>query len=628
MTFVARSFGVALVALASVIVADAARAATATQKCQVAKLHAAGKEVRAKMICYAKAKKAATDVDSTCLMNAKTKADGTINRADGACPGTATDIDAAIDNCLSAFLSDDPGNGLCPAATARVLGKAAKGELACQAKDVTTPGSFGTCDTKEDEKTTAGLGRAGGSTPCVNVTSVMTDIDNCDTVIAALVTTTTTTTSASTTTTSTTLVGCAACGPCNSCTNSICATESASCGLQHAGPDVCIDLDSCSGTGCASDSDCPAGFGELCVTVCGFGCESFCCSSCSFTCGSSPAPTCGGTCPTGEICGQVSGGNSCECVTADNTCGISQAPECGGTCPNPSCCPGGQMCQASGGNLCACVCSGLPCPFATAWGSTGSGDGQFNRPQRVAVDGSGNVFVTDTACCGGNTRIQKFDNTGAFLTKWGKAGTGDGQFDGPIGIAVDGSGNVFVADTNNNRIQKFDNTGGFLTKWGSAGTGDGQFNVPIDLAVDGSGNVFVADNHNNRIQKFTSTGTFLTQWSVFDPAGVAVEVSSGNVLVVSGAQSVKKFDNVGTFLTEWSASGNGGIAVDGDGNVFVAAVNSIEVFTDTGTVVTMWGCPGNGEAQFQDALGVAVDGSRNVFVADSGNDRIQKFACP
>ena len=72
----------------------------------------------------------------------------------------------------------------------------------------------------------------------------------------------------------------------------------------------------------------------------------------------------------------------------------------------------------------------------------------------------------------------------------------------PFDVAVDGGGNVFVADTNNNRIQKFTNTGTFLTKWGSMGSGDGQFSSPERVAVDGSGSVFVADTNNHRIQKF------------------------------------------------------------------------------------------------------------------------------
>jgi DNA-binding beta-propeller fold protein YncE len=91
---------------------------------------------------------------------------------------------------------------------------------------------------------------------------------------------------------------------------------------------------------------------------------------------------------------------------------------------------------------------------------------------------------------------------GMFLTAWGSGGSGDGQFNFPEGGAVDASGNVFIADVNNDRIQKFTNAGTFLTKWGSAGSGNGQFNIPTGVAVDVSGNVFVADNSNNRIQKF------------------------------------------------------------------------------------------------------------------------------
>jgi DNA-binding beta-propeller fold protein YncE len=84
----------------------------------------------------------------------------------------------------------------------------------------------------------------------------------------------------------------------------------------------------------------------------------------------------------------------------------------------------------------------------------------------------------------------------------GIQGSGNGQFNGPAGVAVDGSGHVFVAELSNNRIQKFDSSGKFLTTWGIPGSGDGQFNEPETVAVDGSGNVFVTDFLNNRIEKF------------------------------------------------------------------------------------------------------------------------------
>jgi hypothetical protein len=141
--------------------------------------------------------------------------------------------------------------------------------------------------------------------------------------------------------------------------------------------------------------------------------------------------------------------------------------------------------------------------FLTKWGAFGSGDGQFDRAFAVAVDTSGNVYVADA----GNARIQKFTSSGTFLTKWGAFGSGDGQFANPSGVAVDTSGNVYVADFgfadfSNHRIQKFTSSGTFLTKWGASGSGDGQFDFPLGVAVDTSGNVYVADNGNRRIQKF------------------------------------------------------------------------------------------------------------------------------
>ena len=132
----------------------------------------------------------------------------------------------------------------------------------------------------------------------------------------------------------------------------------------------------------------------------------------------------------------------------------------------------------------------------------------FSFPCGVAVDGSGNVYVADTH----NHRIQKFTSSGVFLAKWGSEGSGNGQFSYPSGVAVDGSGNVYVADTINDRIQKFSSEGVFLAKWGSSGSGDGQFSGPQGVAVDGSGNVYVADTGNNRIQKFSPDGVFLAKW--------------------------------------------------------------------------------------------------------------------
>lgn len=107
----------------------------------------------------------------------------------------------------------------------------------------------------------------------------------------------------------------------------------------------------------------------------------------------------------------------------------------------------------------------------------------------IATDSSGNVYVVDSAAST-SERIQKFDSNSKFITKWGKSGDGDGQFNSPKGVATDSSGSVYVVDNSNNRIQKFDSDGKFVTKWGeygfvSSGAGaEGKFNNPKDVATD------------------------------------------------------------------------------------------------------------------------------------------------
>ena len=268
-------------------------------------------------------------------------------------------------------------------------------------------------------------------------------------------------------------------------------------------------------------------------------------------------------------------------------------------------------------------------------------------PFGVAVDSSGNVYVTDQ----GNNRVQKFTSTGTYISQLGcpsgacSAGSANGQFMGPFGVAVDSSGNVYVADYGNNRVEKFTGTGTYLSQLGcptgacSSGSGNGQFNEPSGVAVDSSGNVYVTDFQNNRVEKFTSTGLFVTKWGSlgsgdgqFDaPYGVAVD-GSGNVYVADfGNDRVEKFTSTGLFVTKWGSgpgSGNGqfdvpyGVAVDGSGNVYVADSGNhrVEKFTSTGTFVTKWGSLGSGFLE-----GVAVDSGGNVYVTDTSYSRVELF---
>jgi DNA-binding beta-propeller fold protein YncE len=203
------------------------------------------------------------------------------------------------------------------------------------------------------------------------------------------------------------------------------------------------------------------------------------------------------------------------------------------------------------------------CDFLLSWGSYGSGSGQFSLPWGVAVDPAGNVYVTDSGNFRlQNERVEKFTNTGTFITSWGSLGSGDGQFENARGIAVDPAGNVYVVDQGGNRIEKFSSTGTFITSWGSLGSGDGQFYGPDEVAVDSSSNVYVTDFYNFRVEKFTSTGTFITSWGSHGsgdgqfnfPFGVAVD-GSGNVYVADTSNyRVEKFGEAVTASTTSSQS--------------------------------------------------------------------------
>jgi len=222
-----------------------------------------------------------------------------------------------------------------------------------------------------------------------------------------------------------------------------------------------------------------------------------------------------------------------------------------------------------------------------SWGSQGNAPGQFQEPWGVAVGPSGVVYVADTW----NHRIQKFDRDGRFLTQWGTFGQAAGQgqevsFYGPRGVAVDGAGNVWVTDTGNKRVVEFNADGRLLGQWGGAGAGSGQFMEPVGIAIDSQGQVYVADTWNRRVQVFDSHMAFLRQFavegwegqSVVNKPYLAVD-GAGNIYVTDPeSYRVIKYSSEGQVLAVWGKRGTDpssfdlptGIVVDGQGRVFVS----------------------------------------------------------
>lgn len=131
-------------------------------------------------------------------------------------------------------------------------------------------------------------------------------------------------------------------------------------------------------------------------------------------------------------------------------------------------------------------------------GIDGSGEGEFNFPTHIWVDGKGMLYVTDSM----NFRIQMFSPEGKFVGLFGTHGDSYGDLDKPKGIATDSDGNIYVVDSINDMIKIFDRTGKLLLFMGQNGVNYGEFWLPSGIFIDTKNNIYVADTYNGRVQVF------------------------------------------------------------------------------------------------------------------------------
>jgi YD repeat-containing protein len=171
------------------------------------------------------------------------------------------------------------------------------------------------------------------------------------------------------------------------------------------------------------------------------------------------------------------------------------------------------------------------------FGELGTAAGKFNGAEGVAIDQSGNVWVTDW----GNNRVEEFSAEGKFELAFGECGGGSEKLSHPQGIAIY-NGTVYVENFAQNRIDEYTETGGCAGEFGEAGSGNGQLSNATWMTFSSTGTLYVADAGNNRIEEFSSAGAYLTAFGVkgagtsefSEPEGVAL-ASSGELYVTDSS---------------------------------------------------------------------------------------------
>ena len=305
--------------------------------------------------------------------------------------------------------------------------------------------------------------------------------------------------------------------------------------------------------------------------------------------------------------------------------------------------------------------------FSHAIGRNAAAGNGFTQPWDVAAGPDGVLYVLSRGQegVGGvtaeNKRIGKLTIDQEFIGDFARGLTW------PAGIALDSSGNIYCSEEFQNKIFVFNEDGEEIGSWGEPGSGQGQLNGPSGLAVDDDDNLLVVDAKNNRVQKFAAGGEYIAtigEEQLDSPWGIGLD-SDGNIYVADwGNSCVRKYSADGVPLLTFGGPDlpNGGdlnhpssVAVDSEGDVYVADWGNkrIQIYSPDGAVITAlhgdavefsnWAAEvinSNPDAQkayrrvkdrtslglFERPVGMAIDSEDRIIVTDSTRGRLQIYA--
>lgn len=267
--------------------------------------------------------------------------------------------------------------------------------------------------------------------------------------------------------------------------------------------------------------------------------------------------------------------------------------------------------------------------------------GALNQPAGVAVDSSGNIYVSDTV----NSRVVVFDDLGKIRFNFGKLGDKPGELNAPMALAVDPkTQKVYVADSSNNRVQVFNNNGEFIAIIDlNKALGDKDKPVrPIGVAVSSSGNIYVSDADNNYIRVYNENSGFLFKFGGFGaqdgklclPVGLFIDKADNVYVVDMNNARVQIFDKEGQFLSKIGSSGDTkgnfgkpkAVYVDDKGRIYVSdgANLVVQVFNKDGKFIDLIGAEKEKELQFASPFGLSGLNNR-LYITDRWRNCVRVY---